>query len=119
MSEKLDTQSSEPKINFLNSLINYNNKVESLLYLQNASEGQILYALQGLINMLDQKSYKDLEDIYKEIERYIENTYLIKDRKQLSDIHQKILHYLHETWLKDVRFAKPTHGKGSIGIPKP
>jgi len=68
--------------------------------------------------MLDANSKEKLKDELSTINRYIHNVNLIRDRGQIEDLYSTIMNYLHSTYLRECRFAKPTHKKGTIGMPK-
>ena len=106
----------EPKNVFVNSLILVSRQIEYSLYFEQANVTQVLPQLQGLIDMLDKKSQKELKNITDKITNYRFNTSQIKTRIEIEQLYSQITAYLHETYLKEVRVAIPKFGKTKVKI---
>jgi len=97
----------EPKKYFVNNLIWMLTELDKLIYFRKESTLRILEPLQGIIDFLPKNDKDQLQDVNDEIERYLVNINLLKNRKQIKKLYRKISDYLHETHLKEVGSAKP------------
>ena len=108
----------QPKFVFVNSLILFNNQIENMLYFTKTDSMQLISCLQGLINMLDAQSKKNINPITEELTSYSNNTKLLRSQKQLQQVHSKILNYLHDTYFREYGFASPKYGKTVLTLPE-
>ena len=108
----------EPKKVFVNWLIWTGKMIEIELYMG----GRISHAIEmmlGIINKLDDSSFKKLKPQYDLLLKYEQNTHLITSKEELRKVNREISHHLHNTYLKETYYAKPMRpSKGRMEIPE-
>jgi len=99
-SPSLDAQE-ELKKNYLSSLNWMLIEVDKLIYLYNAPIINTLEPMQGIIDVLQPTSKEQLQGVYDEIEKYLNNTKLVRNRKQIKNLYRKISDFLLTHELKE------------------
>jgi len=107
----------EPKKYFVNNLIWMLTELDKIIYFRKESNLRILEPLQGIIDFLPKNDKDQLQDVNDEIERYLVNVNLLKNRKQIKKLYRKISDYLHETHLKEIGAKPKFKRKGHLTVP--
>jgi len=106
----------DPRKAFINFIIMNMVQIEQRIFFSSRYLSAI-EPLQGLISSLDPKSKKVLEQQYKDLEAFEQNTNLCSAAK-IKRIYWEVLNYLQDTYLKETRFARPKYEPGKLGIPE-
>lgn len=104
----------EIKNAFVTSLIRVQFQLEELIFRFRGQHYKILDGLKGIILSLDEDSQKKLKKQLDKIYAYLEGKDTVHTDRDIDELYSEIAIYLHKTYLKEVRFARPKFGKGSM-----
>ena len=107
--------SDEPKKNYLNSLNWMLTEIDKLIYMYKVPILQTLEPMQGIIDFLPEESKNNLQDVYKEIEKYLKNVKLIHNRSQIKKLYRKISSYVLSTHLQEVGVKPRVSSSPALG----
>jgi len=105
----------EPRKVFVNFLILNINQVEQMLYFSRSFISAVR-PLRGLIGSLNTQSQEKLEPQLKQLQSFEANINLCS-RETLEQIYREVLRFLHATYLKEIQFARPKHPSENISVP--